>query len=256
MRTQLRALRACAVFLTRLRLGGFPYSDAEWRWAAAYFPVVGAAIGALLSAALHATQALGAAPAAVLCVSAGLWLTGALHEDGLADTADALGAAPRSGERLREILKDSAVGTYGTLALFVSLFLRVSLLIELAESAAVALILSHSLARVAPVWLLASMNYVSDPATSRSGALASAVGLPQALAAIAFAGALCVWAIAMTATPVSAIALCAATLSGIGIAGRVWFSRALGGVTGDFLGALEQVSECGVLLSLALILHT
>ncbi len=91
MTSPLRAARAAFVFLTRIPVGGFPYSPAEWRWAPAYFPLVGAFVGALAGGVLEGLRPLGVTAAAYAALAVMLLVTGALHEDGLADTSDALG---------------------------------------------------------------------------------------------------------------------------------------------------------------------
>lgn len=76
-------------FLTRIPVGGFPYSTDEWRWASGWFPFVGLVIGTAMAATWLAVAQVGGFPAAVLVTGLGMLLTGAFHEDGMADTADA-----------------------------------------------------------------------------------------------------------------------------------------------------------------------
>jgi adenosylcobinamide-GDP ribazoletransferase len=168
----IRAIRAATVFLTRVPVGGFPFSDEEWKWAPSCFPVVGLAVGGLLVAVHAGLAPLGPWPAAILTVTAGLLVTGAFHEDGLADSADALGGATHAPERLLEILKDSRVGTFGASALFLSLLVRIALLVSLGPDGGLGLILCHALARVGPVGLIARVPYVTDPARARSSGVA------------------------------------------------------------------------------------
>jgi hypothetical protein len=87
----LRGVRAAFAFFTRLPVGGFPYDDRELAWAPAHAPLVGAVLGAALGALDLALLPLGGFAAAALVVGIAMLLTGALHEDGLADTSDALG---------------------------------------------------------------------------------------------------------------------------------------------------------------------
>jgi len=77
----LRGLRAAFVFLTRVPVGGFPYTDDEWRWAAAHFPLVGALLGVVVGAVDHVLLPLGELAAALGAIGASLFLAGALHED-------------------------------------------------------------------------------------------------------------------------------------------------------------------------------
>src|SRR5262245_30138900 len=91
LRTLARAARGALTFLTRVPAGGYPYSDAEFRWSSAWFTAVGALLGAVYAALWWAVDAAGPLVAATLVLACALLVTGAFHEDGLADTADALG---------------------------------------------------------------------------------------------------------------------------------------------------------------------
>ncbi|MEM1452341.1 MAG: adenosylcobinamide-GDP ribazoletransferase [Planctomycetota bacterium] len=256
-----RGLRAAFVSLTRLPLGGFPYRDEDFAWAPAYAPVVGAVVGALGGATFALTVGAGPLAAALLALGITMLVTGGYHEDGLADTADALGGAIFDRERLLAILKDSRIGTYGALALVVSIGLRVALVAELAErralgptvawSGAAALALAHVLGRVPPVWLMATMPYVTDEEHARSRPLARAA-VPQALVATLLGVALVVTTIVLAPSAAYGVAAAFAALS-LAAAVCAWrFHVRAGGVTGDFLGATEQVGEVTVLLVLAL----
>ncbi|MDE0207962.1 MAG: adenosylcobinamide-GDP ribazoletransferase [Candidatus Tectomicrobia bacterium] len=247
MRTVLRGARAAHVFMTRVPVGGFPYSAAEWRWAPAWFPLVGLAVGGVCAAVWVLAAPLGpwVAAASVLVVS--ILLTGAFHEDGLADTADALGGAHERAT-IFAILKDPRVGAFGALALVISFTFRLVLLAQLAGIAVAALLITHCLARVGPVWLMVALPYVSGaaaksrqvaPAGAAQGVLATAVGVAAA-AGLAASGAIgASAALAALAVMALATALCG------------WrFRVRAGGVTGDFLGAAEQVNEIAILIAI------
>jgi len=250
MMSALRGLPAAFGFLTRLPVGGFPYSADELRWSSAHFPLVGAVLGAALAAVMMLSARAGTVVAAALAVSAGMLLTGAFHEDGLADTADALGGAT-DRERLFVILRDSRIGSFGAAALCMALVLRVSLLSALSSAAPLALVLTHSLARLPPVWMMALLPSVS-PEGAKSSAIAGAGGSQVAVAsgwvALLFGGALAADLIEGT---VLAALMAVAALTAAACAVR--FLRRAGGLTGDFLGATEQVLECALLLTLVLL---
>ena len=161
--------------LTRLPVQ--PLKGFEQAWvdrSTAYFPLAGLVVGVIVGAILLAAAAIWPAPVpALLAVVAGMAVTGALHEDGLADTVDGLGGGSTPEQRLG-IMKDSRVGTYGALALIVAVALKVSALSMLAPiDAAVALILAHMSARVVPVLAAAYLPYVGDPATAKIPPLSS-----------------------------------------------------------------------------------
>jgi len=232
--------------MTRVPVGGFPYSADEWRWASAWFPLVGLAIGGVCAAVWVLAAPLGpwVAAASVLVVS--VLLTGAFHEDGLADTADALGGA-YDRAKIFVILKDSRVGTFGALALVISVTFRLVLLAQLGGIAVAALLLTHCLSRVGPVWLMVAMPYVSGAAAksrqvTRAGAaqgvLATMVGVASAGGVVAGSAIGATAALAAFAVMALATALCG------------WrFRMRAGGVTGDFLGAAEQVNEIVILIA-------
>jgi len=249
LRTYLRGLRAASVFLTRVPFGGFPYSDAEWRWASAWFPAVGLAHGAACGLVYLALAPAGPWPAAIAALAVGMLLSGAFHEDGLADTADALGGA-YDPARVLEILKDSRVGSFGAAALATSLLLRAACLAQLGPAAPAALTLLGALSRTPPIWLMRALPYVTDDAAARSRLLARAGAAQTATAtattalALLAAMALGTWS-SMHVVTVILVALATAVIGG-------WrFHARVGGITGDFLGATQQVTEALALLALA-----
>ncbi len=239
----LRGARAAFVFFSRLPLGGFPYRSCDWHWAAAHFPLVGVVIGACSAVVFRAcaSLSLGAGLGAALAVTCSVWLTGAFHEDGLADSADGLGGA-HGGKRALEIMKDSRIGSYGAVALTLSLILRVTAIAELSASAWFALVYVHCVARIGPVWLMASEAYVGDGASSKNASLFAtrAVHVLTALGWGAACAALGVWAGWLPWQSALAVASALALL--VWLCAR-YFRKAVGGITGDLLGATEQLGE-------------
>jgi adenosylcobinamide-GDP ribazoletransferase len=237
-------LRVAIAFYTRLPLpasGTHTGEDlAQASWAA---PIAGAIVGALGALAYGLAHALGLGPlpAAGVALVATVVLTGALHEDGLADTADAFGAGATPETRLA-IMRDSRIGTFGACALILSLGLRWAVLASLGGPArvAAALIAAHAAARAMPVLLMR----LAAPA--RSDGLSAAAGLPPAdgvTAAALLALAALILALGLVAGLIAAALLivCLAALRQLALA-------KIGGQTGDVLGALEQVGEVAVLL--------
>ncbi len=245
----MRSVRAAVVFLTRVPVGGFPYSEAEWRGAPAYFPVVGAALGALVGAIDWVLLPLGAPGAAILALAASLLLTGAFHEDGLADTSDALGGS-YDREKLFAILKDSRVGAFGACAVAISIAGRAALVARLGEGALWALPLVGAAARVGPVWQIATMPYATPPDQAKSRGVATA-GRREAVLATALAALVgLALACAGRVSPLRLAAVAAACAAVTALTG--WrYARRAGGVTGDFLGATEQLCELAALAVLA-----
>lgn len=240
----LGSLRAAVSFLTRLPVGSRPIAAGDFRFAAALFPLVGGALGLLAAGVFTLAQPLFPLAAAVVCVSVTAYVTGAFHEDGLADTADALGGAV-SRERALEIFKDSRIGSFGTVALVLSLLARVTLVSELQAPAVLPLVACHCLARLGPVWLMTHLPHAA-PQGSKSKDLLAVPRLAayEGLGIAALTVAAAWWFDPFPLLRV-AIALGAVVLVSL------WFARVavrrLGGITGDILGACEQVCEVVIL---------
>lgn len=243
-------LFVCAVqFLTRIptpQLAGF---QPEWiQQSARYYPLVGQVVGGVSALILYgAAQVWNPWIAALLAVAAGVVLTGGFHEDGLADTADGLGGGLTRARRL-EIMKDSRLGSYGALALGLTLALRVAALAMLTQAsplfAAVALLASHGLGRAAAVGAMAIMPYGGDPGMAKEGRpdRASWVGLTVAVL-------IALWPLIFFSPTTGAGAVALGLAAGAVPAWLAW--RLIGGRTGDVLGAVEQAFEVGFLLAVA-----
>jgi adenosylcobinamide-GDP ribazoletransferase len=244
---RLAAPAAAASFLTLLPLGARdgPAAGALVR-AAPFFPLVGAALGAAIgAAAIGLSAALPALLAGLLAVALELILTGALHVDGLADSADALGA--RSRERALAIMRDHALGAYGASALALDLLVKAAALGALAESRALAPIVAVlALSRAAPLPLARLLVY------ARQGEGTGRLLAERAATGSVLAGAGSATAIAVAAVGLDALALllCAvAVTAAVGVLAR----RRIGGVTGDVMGAaIELSASCCLVLAVAL----
>jgi adenosylcobinamide-GDP ribazoletransferase len=247
------ALRAALMLLTRLPVGRGPLSPAALRWGPALFPVAGAVVGAAGACVLAlARPRAGGWVAAALALAATILLTGALHEDGLADSADALGGAP-AGDRARlfAILKDPRHGTFGVLALGLSLLTRAAALERLDALAPAALLLAAILSRGALVWLMAWLPYVTPAELARNAAAARA-GPAQLVAAAAATAVLAATLPALGWLGATAVVRAAAAAAVVTALCGWRFRARAGGITGDLLGASQQLSEIAVLLALVL----
>lgn len=233
-------------FLTRLPIA----SDGLWseaRQAATprYFPLVGAAIGTALAMVLWGLCTLLPQPVAALTtIAVGMLLTGAFHEDGLADTFDGIGGGA-TREQALAIMRDSRLGTYGTLALITALALKATALSSLPLATAAALLVAaHSLSRLSAVWVMATSAYVRDEGTGKP----TARGISPGSLLIATAWGVAVLGGLAWISPAAAAAALLGTAIGH-LAMRALFERKLGGYTGDTLGAVQQASELGALIS-------
>ena len=210
------------------------------------YPLVGALVGALGGAVWWAGRALGLPPLLAGCwaLAALLAATGAFHEDGLADTADGFGGG-RSRERKLEIMRDSRIGSYGALALMLSLAIRGTALAALSGPAgAAALVVSGALGRGAILGLLRLL----PPA--RADGMAAALGRPGGAVLGVGLGLAVLPALVLGPWPlgVAAVGMAAGVTLGLAALAR----RQVGGRTGDVLGAGSVAAECAVLSLLAL----
>lgn len=247
----LQAFKEQAAFFTGLKLDVGPP-----RWPLAevlpVLPAVGAAVGLCAGLVFAVVRGL-VGPgwlAAVLAVGAAVILTRALHEDGLADTADGLGPHGLEPGRRLEIMRDSRNGTFGVLALALSVLVKVACLAGFSGATGlVVLIAAHALSRAAIAWpLLAFTPVHGDGLGARVGKPTDndvwlAIGLGAALAFLLLLG-----KGVMVALLAPVLAIAAA-----GFAAR-WVADRIGGYTGDTLGAVQQIAEMAFLLVAALLI--
>ncbi len=242
MENWLDDLRRAGAFLTRVPIP-HTHDAAGFLRSMRVFPLVGAAIGLAAGCLQLVLLKLGLPPlaAAALTLGAGALITGALHEDGLADVADGFGGGRNKDARLA-IMRDSRLGTYGACALVMSFLLRWSALASIAgaRAAALALVAAHAAAR-AP--LPAFMAFVPP---ARSDGLAASAG-PPPHEAVAVAGLLGALALGLCLGPMATV-VALVLLAAAAVAMARVSVKAIGGHTGDVLGALEQVNEVLVLL--------
>lgn len=217
------------------------YSAGLLNCANRYFSLVGLLLGLILASVYFAlNQIFPIDIAIILTMIASLLLTGAFHEDGLADMADGIGGAFEVSRRL-EIMKDSRLGTYGASTLFVALLLKFLLLVNIAELSLLvllfALVLASTLSRAFSASLISMLPYVSEVATSKSKPLACKQTIRD-LAVLFVIGLLPLfyfsWQLSLTL-------LLVLTVFQFGF--RHWLKKRIGGFTGDCLGAAQQLNE-------------
>jgi adenosylcobinamide-GDP ribazoletransferase len=223
-------MRDAVAFLTRLPVGGGALTPRAAPW----FPLVGAALGALVGgAAVGLAELLPPLAAGAVAVALELVVTGALHVDGLADSADGLGGRDR--ERALAIMRDHAIGAYGASALTLDLLVKAAALGALAERGEILpVVAAFAVARAAPLPLAAALPYARPAGTGRA-----LDGLPRLAAAL---GVLLGAGIALVApATIAAAAL---------VTAAVWWlaRRRLQGVTGDVLGAAVELSATAALI--------
>ncbi|MEM9987885.1 MAG: adenosylcobinamide-GDP ribazoletransferase [Pseudomonadota bacterium] len=223
------------------------YSPARMAAAVRYYPLVGICVGGLSASVFLFAALIFPAPIAILlAITAGLIVTGAFHEDGLADTFDGIGGG-LTQEKSLEIMRDSRLGTYGTLALLMMLAVKVAALISLPPSMVpLALISAHGLSRLSSITVIATSRYVRAEGTGKP--VSQGVSPLSFLIAMATGGLLMViWGVFHP--PMVLIGAMGGLILGH-ILMRLFFERKIGGYTGDTLGAVQQLSEIGFYLGL------
>ncbi|MGH7815328.1 MAG: adenosylcobinamide-GDP ribazoletransferase [Candidatus Binataceae bacterium] len=244
-RSFLTELRLAVSFLTIIPvIDARPSSEEAVAASFAWFPLVGFAIGvALCFEDALLGYVFGQTIRSVLIILTLTIITGAVHLDGLADTADALGAG-KNRERALDILRDSRIGTFGTAAIFFDLALKIFALAALAGSRRyAALVLAPGLARWAMVIVADRIDYLRSSGAG-STLLPGDTG-QRLIRASVTAGVVLFWAFSMRAIGAAFVALFAA------VAIREFYRRWIGGVTGDLIGACGEIAEVAVLIAMA-----
>ena len=236
----MRGILLAVQFLTRLPTPQLADFDPAELWRCArWFPLGGLGVGAVVAGAGFLGSQIDPWLAAIAALVAWVWVTGALHLDGLADVSDALGAAHRDPQRFLAVLKDPHVGSFGVVALVLAIATKLVLLMLVARHGA---------------WFA----LVLLPAWARLGTLVWSLALPPLAAGNGerFRWAISWWQVAVwTIALGAASAWVAPTLIAapvlIAIYG-LWLKRRLGGMTGDCLGAGVELVEIALLLALLL----
>jgi adenosylcobinamide-GDP ribazoletransferase len=236
-------------FFTRVPIPRRVGFEPEWlRHASRYFPAAGVLVGTV-AAIVYAAAAMvwPQTVAVLLSTAAGIYLTGAFHEDGFADTCDGLGGG-QSTQRVLEIMKDSRIGAYGAIGIALMLGLKCVTLAALpAPVISGTLLLAHPLSRLASGALIWKLRYVREEGKAKPLAQQmSGMEFGIAAATVALVAALLILTGRMTLPQV------AACVVGAGIV-AAWlarkFVRRIGGFTGDCLGAVQQCAEVACYLA-------
>ena len=246
-------LRMTLSFFTRLPLpGAAGHGPPDFSRAARTTPLAGAVVGAIGGAVFAGLASAGLAPlaAAFAALGATILVTGGLHEDGLADTADGLGAFDR--ERRLAIMRDSRIGSYGVLALIVTIGAKAALLAQIAgqsgiSGAVAALLAVEGASRLAALYPLYTLN------PARNNGLAQSANAPTHSAMIqgAIVAAVLVFVAVGAAIGTIAAVLAIIAAGAMALAGTRWADHMLGGHTGDIAGAVQQVSVLVMLAAIA-----
>jgi adenosylcobinamide-GDP ribazoletransferase len=246
---QLRLFFTALQFFTRLPIPAWTGFEQSWlNHASRYFPLVGLVVAAIAAAVYALAALVFPAPVAVLLsTAAGIYATGAFHEDGFADMCDGFGGG-MTAERVLEIMRDSRIGAYGAIGIGTMLALKaVTLSLMPAPAAIAALFVAHPLSRLMATTLMWRLEYAraegkAKPLAQKMSNLEFAIAAATAALPLLLAGAL--GYLAWSALGAGVLAAACAT---------VWLARKyvrhIGGYTGDCLGAVQQLAEVVFYLS-------
>jgi len=231
-----RPMRAAAGFLTRVRLSPEDVTEEELGHSLAYFPVVGLALGGVLAGSAHILEHLiPASVVAVTLVGLHVLMTGALHLDGVADVADGLGAGDKDTDRMLDAMRDSQIGSFGTVALIVLLLGKTLVLFELLQlNQFLTILVFPVIARAIVVPMITWFPYAREEGLGL--AFKNSAGMREVIIAASVAG------VAIVLTDWSFL-LAALVAAGVSIGFASWIQKKLDGLTGDVYGAVIEGSE-------------
>ncbi|WP_439183264.1 adenosylcobinamide-GDP ribazoletransferase [Carboxylicivirga taeanensis] len=246
MKQQLSLLLTAFGFFTRIPVPfKVAFSQENLNKCNRYLPLVGLVVGGISGLVFYLSALiLPQAVAVMLSMITSILLTGAFHEDGLADVCDAFGGGWTKGKIL-DIMKDSRVGAYGAIGILLALLLKFTTLNEIPPSKMVqVLIAGHMLSRAMAVWTMHSLNYVRDDELSKSKPITKSLQSTDLMIAVGIASLSLILFVDWLAILVVLPAFIVKVLL------EQYFKKWIGGYTGDCLGTIQQVSEMMVYLSL------
>lgn len=240
----MKTLLLSLVYFTRIPIGNWvAHDELESRKIIRFLPLIGILVGLVGALVLYLFQLVSNFEIAIiLSMVSTILFTGAFHEDGLADTCDGFGGGWNK-EQVLTIMKDSRIGTYGTIGLVMILLMKFQLLSSLTPGKIyVSLIAAHALSRITPVLIVNTSFYASLPEQSKSRNVVYQIKWQDLLVASIF-GVLPFYFLTWEAFIISIL------LVGIVVFLTRWYSlKRIGGYTGDVLGASQQISEIGIYL--------
>ncbi len=249
MKKEIKILITALMFYTRIPVPHIPgYTDDLLNRATKYFPLTGFVIGGISAIVFWGFQfIIPAHLALIFSMIASIFATGAFHEDGFADFCDGMGGG-MDQERILAIMKDSRIGTYGTIGLVMILAVKFSLLIHLPIIKLPMIILTgHIISRFIPVVLIFTSHYAREDMTSKSKPVGTKSTKTDLVVAFLFcipAGLPVPWKV----WPVFIL-----VMGVVFLRFRQYIHKKIAGYTGDILGALQQISEIVFYLSILLI---
>ncbi|PIB37501.1 adenosylcobinamide-GDP ribazoletransferase [Reichenbachiella sp. 5M10] len=250
MKKELHTFLTAVMFYTRIPCPKWvDHSADQLNRATRYFPLVGWIVGAVTAAVyLGASYAVPSNIAILFSMIAGILLTGAFHEDGFADVCDGFGGG-WTKEKILSIMKDSVLGAYGVIGITLLLLLKYLALVEITTQRdtldiVFALWLGHSLSRTTSVWVIYTGQYVRENEDAKAKPIAKQMGLGSFVTAniLGILPLVFFWKIEILAIMIS--------VTFVKMYFSRYFNKWIGGYTGDCLGAVQQVAEVVIYLSL------
>ncbi len=250
MRAEWRYFLLALGFFTRIPVPNFAdFDEKELNHSAKYFPLIGIIVG-LVGAGFFvlSAQFLPQNVAVLISMAGTIYLTGAFHEDGLADSADGIGGGWQR-EQILTIMQDSRLGTYGAVALFLMLFTKFQLLSSLNNYLVpFALIAGHALSRLTAVYVMTSLSYTKPEGKAKP--LATTINFKELMVATVFGllPFLSIFGLLIVNNHSLEISVKFVLMTLIPVL-LSWFwwrqkiHKWLGGYTGDTLGAMQQITE-------------
>jgi len=239
MKNEFRIFLTALMFYTRFPVREIKgWSETMLNQSTRYFPLIGILVGTVTAFSFFAaSQIFPVSLALVLAMAASVLFTGAFHEDGFADFCDGFGGG-QTKERILEIMKDSRIGTYGTIGLMLMLGTKYASLVQIDEARIpIILIAGNAFSRVFPVLLIYTADYARLDATSKTKPIGKADSVFSLIFALATGSSL------LAFLQWQEIIIAVVLLSLVFLLYRMYIIKKLEGYTGDVLGALQQISE-------------
>ncbi|MDD5475267.1 MAG: adenosylcobinamide-GDP ribazoletransferase [Syntrophales bacterium] len=249
IRAEIEIFFTTLAFFTRIpKPAWVTWSPERLNQSVRYLPLVGWVVGAVAAFSyLGFATVLPLSISVILSMILTTGLTGAFHEDGLADTCDGLGGG-MSKEKVLMIMKDSRVGSFGAIGMALMLMAKAAALIELGFMGGAilvsAMLVAHPLSRLASISLIQILPYVREDESAKSKLLARRLTLRELLIACTFG------LLPLALLSPAAIIFSLMTVSAITALAAWIFARRLGGYTGDLLGAAQQLTELACYLGI------
>jgi adenosylcobinamide-GDP ribazoletransferase len=252
MKNEIRIFFTALMFYTRIPCPSYTdHSEEYLNKATRYFPLIGWIVGAGVVLTIYLLHFILPLPICViLSLATSVLMTGSFHEDGFADVCDGFGGGWTQAKIL-EIMKDSRVGTYGVVALIILFLLKISSTVELLQLdetfAFKSTFLAHVLSRFTAISILFTHQYAREDATSKIKPLAKSLSIKN----LVISALIAIPAFLLFQNPYVFLVFIPVYLVKMYLAS--YFTKWIGGYTGDCLGATQQITEVVIYLAMLIL---